>query len=197
MKQFRQSPINVVTEQTEFKEKVVDFHYHKEVFEVSDNGLNISLTPTTNNNYIGLKRNNVHLTEIHFHKPGEHQIDSELFDMEVHLVHQENSFTIVYGVLLKFSDFGYDFGKPFSNIGNTIEIDLNKLITSDKCWQYYGSFTTTPFAEQVIWLINKQTLEVNQAEGEILSSYYPCNNRCIQPVNDRVVFDVLVSAVNE
>ncbi len=193
MKQFKQSPINIIKEDVVKKDKLVKFNYHKQNFKIINNGINITLIPTADDCYIELRNAKIHLTEMHFHAPAEHQIDSNLFDMEVHLVHQEKSFNIVYGVLLSFEKSGFDFSKPFDNIDAEITIDLSVLINSDIAWQYYGSLTTEPFNENVIWIISKNILKVDECSCIKLSDYFPCNNRCIHKLNERIVYDINIA----
>lgn len=190
MKQFRQSPINFNTCNTINKDKKILFSYHETNFMVQDNLSNIVLIPQEDSNYIEVEQRKVHLTEIHFHRPSEHYIDNAGFDMEIHLVHQENHFTIVYGVLLKLKNNGFDFGEPFSNVNRIISFDLNKLLVNSSCYQYYGSFTTTPYEEKVIWVVNKQVLPISTCQATLLSTMYPENNRCLQVLNDRPVYEI-------
>lgn len=189
MLHFKQSPINIMTDQAIAIDHQVEFHYQLEEFHVRDTGINISLMPTNSRSYI--LKNNVryHLSEMHFHRPSEHHLDDQSFDMEVHLVHQESHETLVYSVLLKITENGFDFGLPFENIDNNISIDLNTIV-ADRCWDYHGSFTTSPFDEVVIWLINQEINQIDISQANLINSHYPNNNRCLQPINDRNVYSV-------
>lgn len=189
MLQFKQSPINIVRSEVQDLDQEVVFNYSKECFTVEDTGLNISLIPATTHNYIIKHGMKFTLNEVHFHRPSEHHVDDQQFDMEMHLVHGGDHETVVYSLLLQMTADGETFGNPFSNIGNTIEINLSKYIP-ETCWDYHGSLTTSPFEEVVIWLINQQLINIDETEASLLNSYYPNNNRCLQPVNNRDVYTV-------
>lgn len=189
MLHFKQSPIDIDSKKTIQIDKLVEFHYNLEEFHVMNTGLNISLMPTDSQSYIIKNDKKFHLSELHFHRPSEHHVDGNEFDMEVHLVHQEDHETVVYSVLLKIDDEGYDFSKPFENIDHNITIDLNKLVAKT-CWDYHGSFTTSPFDEVVIWLINQTPQTICRKQAELINGFYPNNNRCLQPLNNRDVYTV-------
>lgn len=193
MLHFKQSPINIDTQKTVAIEHTVDFHYQCEEFHVMDTGLNISLMPTDSTSYILKNNKKYHLSEMHFHRPSEHHVDDAGFDMEVHLVHQESHETVVYSVLLRIKDNGFDFSKPFENIDTNIVIDLTRLV-ANKCWDYHGSFTTSPFNEVVIWLINQTPQTIATSQAELIGGLYPENNRCLQPLNGRGVYTVCTCA---
>ncbi len=189
MLHFKQSPINITTIECQRSNLTANFFYTNEEFHVFDNGLNISLMPTNGSSYVIKNNKRYNLSEMHFHRPSEHQVDDKQFDMELHLVHQEDHETLVYSILLKIEDDGYDFSKPFNNIDSNITIDLTKLIPSH-CWDYHGSFTTSPFDEEVIWLINKQESTICSSQAALINGYYPNNNRCLQPLNNRQVYSI-------
>ncbi len=189
MQLFKQSPINIRTKVVKSADKQLSFNYQVEDFHVRNTGQNISLMPIEGKSFI-VKNNKIyHLSEVHFHRPSEHQVDYQNFDMEIHLVHQEDHETVVYSVLLHITEDGYDFGQPFNHIDENISIDLTKLVATN-CWDYHGSFTTTPFDEVVIWLINQEVLTINKSQANQLNSYYPNNNRCLQPTNGREVYSI-------
>lgn len=189
MLHFKQSPINIESKHAIPIDRLVEFNYTSEQFHVMDTGLNISLMPINSQSYIIKNGKTFHLSEIHFHRPSEHHVDGDEFDMEVHLVHQEDHETVVYSVLLEITDNGFDFAKPFENIGNNIEINLTELV-ADWCWDYHGSFTTSPFNEVVIWLVNQQIHQISRQQADLINRFYPQNNRCLQPLNDRDVYTV-------
>lgn len=189
MQQFKQSPIDIDTTKTINANHKISFNYFQESFHVMDTGLNISLMPINCQSYV-IKNDKIYnLSEIHFHRPSEHHVNGDDFDMEVHLVHQESHSTLVYSILLKMDDNGINFGFPFANIDANISIDLSQL-TPKSCWDYHGSFTTSPFDEIVIWLINQKPLTILTSQANALNSLYPNNNRCLQPINERDIFSV-------
>lgn len=189
MQQFKQSPINIITTQLSQLPQSVDFHYYREQFNVVNTGLNISLVPVKPTSYFFKNNLRYTLSEIHFHRPSEHHVDYQNFDMEVHLVHHGQNSVVVYSVLLNICEEGNDFGQPFSSIGEMIEIDLSSLVAT-VCWDYHGSLTTSPFDEAVIWLINQHPQTICQEQANLLNNYYPHNNRCLQPLNDRDVYTI-------
>lgn len=188
MNYFKQSPINIETTLEIEHNCSIEFNYQNEFFLVSDTSLNISLVPKSCKSHITFEGKQYKLTELHFHRPSEHHVNGGHFDMEMHMVHQTEIDTIVFSTLLRQAPNGDDFNRPFSNIGKIISLDLSKFIPKKKLWNYYGSFTTTPFAENVIWFINQEPYPIDANEGNALSNHYPCNNRCLQPLNARKLF---------
>lgn len=189
MIQFKQSPINIETNKVLVSDLSVNFHYQTQEFDVIDNGNNIALMPIDSNCYIIKNNMKFELFEIHFHRPSEHHVDSHEFDMEVHFLHRGKVNILVYSVLLKISENGNDFGSPFTNVGTQTSFDLKPFVPTE-CWDYHGSFTTSPFDEEVIWLVSQTVQDIKQTEADILNGYYPNNNRCLQPLNERVVYSL-------
>ncbi|WOO87296.1 carbonic anhydrase family protein [Mollicutes bacterium LVI A0039] len=190
---FKQSPINIDTNELMPLDRTASFHYELETFHVCDNGQNISLTPLDAKSYVLKNNHKFYITEMHFHRPSEHHVDDIEFDMEVHIVHQLEHETLVYSVLLNITDDGLHFGAPFSNLNADIDVDLSALVPNN-CWDYHGSFTTSPFDETVIWLINQVQLEINRDQANLLNSFYPANNRCLQPVGQRRVYSIATTS---
>ncbi len=189
MNYFKQSPINIEPTATHLTTDELNFNYNCNTFTVDDSGQNIRLLPTAMPSTVTYNGLVFPLSEIHFHKPSEHTISGSYFDMEVHFVHNRLEQTLVYSIILNLTDDGYDFGRPFDNINNNIKIDLQRFKTQEY-YKYFGSFTTVPFSENVIWIINKQHHNVSMHYLAKLDSFYPCNNRCLQPLNMRDVYSV-------
>ncbi|XP_053571145.1 carbonic anhydrase 1-like [Bombina bombina] len=79
------------------------------------------------------------------------------------------------------------------------ELDLLSLLPKDlQYWTYPGSLTVAPFSECVTWIILKETITISTKQLEKFRSVLctsenedPCpilkNNRCIQPLEGRIV----------
>jgi carbonic anhydrase len=139
------------------------------------------------------------LLQFHWHTPSEHELNSEEFPLEMHLVHQKVGADdqLVVGVWLEIADNPHEeLDKIFSDLpeeeGKTKSVrgfDLTRLLPEDSgSFRYQGSLTTPPFTEGVQWVVLKETLEVSQGQHQAFLDLFPDGNaREVQPLNGRAV----------
>ncbi|CAL5207289.1 unnamed protein product [Lathyrus oleraceus] len=146
------------------------------------------------------------LHQMHWHSPSEHTINSQRYDMELHMVHESlkingKSKLAVVGLL-------YKIGGPdplltkLSNYIETVEdskagrdvgvIDPSEVkLGCEKYYGYMGSLTVPPCDEGVIWIINKEIRSVSKAQLELLEEVVPdhaeMNARPVQLLNGREI----------
>jgi len=191
-----QSPIdiNLVEESEESSE--INFNYQESSAEVVDNGHTIEVDFEPGNT-IEIDGEIYKLAQFHFHTPSEHQIDNKYSAMELHLVHENEAGQLaVVGVMIDSGAENSTIASIWNAIptgdkatqGNTVTIDVAKLLPKDKTFfSYRGSLTTPPCSEQVKWNVMSEPIELSAEQIEAFESLYPYNARPIQPLNGRTI----------
>ncbi|RHZ85613.1 hypothetical protein Glove_63g112 [Diversispora epigaea] len=126
------------------------------------------------------------LAQFHFHTPSEHRINGKYFDVEQHLVFEnEDGINAVVSVLYDLSTKNSTFLDPIiSNLpkicNETKKLDKVELLSLvhdlnslSQTYSYSGSLTTPPCTEGVTWFVNvkplnigmQQLLELRQVTG--------------------------------
>jgi carbonic anhydrase len=118
------------------------------------------------------------LRQFHFHTPSEHRIDGEYYPMEVHFVFQDSKQSLaVLGFLIEVAGPGE---KPlellqnvFTNIDKvqstgsttaTESLNFGPLVDhlhSSSVFQYRGSLTTPPCAQDVAWNVVEKPIHID------------------------------------
>jgi len=141
------------------------------------------------------------LEQFHFHVPSEHTIDQKHFPMELHLVHHnERQEAAVVAVFMKegkpnpffqlFLDHApVKVGEAINDEGSTLNpVDL--LPKRRTYYRYFGSFTTPPCHEGVIWAIMHEPIEVSADQIEKFRALLGHENiRPTQPLHKRFVLE--------
>lgn len=145
--------------------------------------------------------------QFHFHAPSEHTFDGDHADLEMHIVHLTENSEIA--VIALFFDASNKSGAANEFIQKVIEsenqaqsIDLSDLLDGgilNEFYTYSGSLTNHPCNEGVTWIVTKKiwTISeeqldffVNEWAGDEDFSNGNGNNRIVQELNGRVVYDV-------
>jgi carbonic anhydrase len=204
---YYQSPINITGVATDNLEEVLDFDYHStNLTELVDKGTNVEIEyPEENGNTITFFGEEFELVQFHFHYHSEHEMDGQLSEMEVHLVHRnEEGDLAVVGLFIEQGETNQELEPFFEGVknleGDTAEIeepfDLNNLIPDHKeGWFYQGSLTTPPATEAVNWFVFQDPIELSSEQIEIFRDYlasigFDYNNRPVQPLNGRQLNEV-------
>jgi carbonic anhydrase len=194
----RQSPIAIKEDTTLLGPSVpVQFHYTPSTGSVVNNGHTIQVN-VEGDNSITVRNSTYKLLQFHFHTPSEEVINNKRYAMVAHLVHKNDAGQLaVVAVLL-------EQGEP-NRLVNTVwtympldtndqvrmpegVIDMNELLPADqRYYQYFGSLTTPPCTEGVLWTVLKQPLRISPEQFKIFSQLFPFNVRPVQAVNDRPV----------
>src|SRR5690606_19987536 len=117
---------------------------------------------TTESNHIIIEGNEYKLSQFHFHTPSEHQLNGQNYDMELHLVHSDESGKLaVIGLMIQEGIENKLLASMWKELPTeTIAkadsekhvIDLQTLLPeNDTTFQYAGSLTTPPCTEEVQW----------------------------------------------
>lgn len=78
----------------------------------------------------------------------------------------------------------------FSKVTLPEPCDPNKLLPNNPAyWTYFGSLTTPPFSESVIWLVFKEPVEVSKKQLELMRNLrcYDVNEPCPCDGNGKVI----------
>jgi carbonic anhydrase len=141
------------------------------------------------------------LEQFHFHIPSEHTVDQKHFAMEMHLVHHnERHEAAVVAVFMTegkhnpFFDTFLQHAPP--QVGGVVDdhehrlnpIDL--LPKSRSYYRYFGSFTTPPCYEGVIWAVLHEPIEVSAEQIKRFRELLGHDNvRPTQPLHKRFVLE--------
>lgn len=194
----RQSPIDMnKTIKTDLPN--VYFKYYASNFNIIDNEYTIQAEFKGDNRstFFGEEYK---LTHINFHTPSEHTINEKSYDMEAHLIHKNSkdelaiaSVLIAKGKSNSFLQILIDNFPAEKNKNFSIDnIDLNPSLLLPKNLSYYtyfGSLTTPPCSENVLWIILKNPIEASQSQIENFNSKMGTNARPVLPVNKRFVLE--------
>ena len=177
------------------------FHYSGVAIAARNNGHTVYLDYGPGNALdVGGQR--YELLGIHYHSPGEHQLDGESFAAELHLVHQDDAGSLaVIGLL-------YRLGEANPLIQHILDAAPDGIGSVDLAdgpmaadyvpgianyYGYDGSLTTPPCTEGVRWCVMQSVGTVSQRQVEQLQELtHGPNNRPVQPIGSRSI--VAVSA---
>lgn len=59
-------------------------------------------------------------------------------------------------------------------------------------FRYYGSLTTPPCSERVVWSVFTQPIEASSQQIDKFAAMFPMNARPVQPLNRRHLLDALL-----
>lgn len=146
-------------------------------------------------NTISVDDRKYQLLGIHFHSPGEHQLDGETFGAELHLVHQDAEGNLAVVGLLFRSGAPSVPAQAFIDVAPAIgvAVDLRNAVLAAKFvpdqqgyYGYSGSLTTPPCTESVRWIVMQTIGTVSPEQVDRLQDLTNGpNNRPPQPVGQR------------
>ena len=141
------------------------------------------------------------LLQFHFHHPSEHLLNGKAFAMELHFVHKSAEGNLaVLGVLIRpgaenatlapvWKAMPSEKGEPV-NAGVTV--DPSALLPKDHTYfRYYGSLTTPPCSEGVLWTVFAQPIEASAAQIRAFGDLFPMNARPAQSLNHRFLLETM------
>jgi carbonic anhydrase len=170
----------------------MSFKYDLSAIYIADNSfaLEIGLTGIAD-----IEGNQLILKQFHIHTPGEHTVNGESFDGEVHFVHQtSDGQTVVVAVLLQIGQANPVIETIISNVHNSAKslIPIGALMPNTKIlYSYIGSLSTPPFAENVLWYVVPTPVSLSKSQLDKLHDIHIGNNRPLQPLQDRPVYKLL------
>jgi carbonic anhydrase len=194
----RQSPIAIRDDATlQGPAEAIQFQYTPSNSTVVNNGHTIQVNMEGDNSIV-VRNSTYKLLQFHFHTPSEEMINTKRYPMVAHLVHKNEAGQLaVVAVLL-------EQGEPNPLIETvwtympldtndqvripTGLIDVNEILPADqRYYQFFGSLTTPPCSEGVLWMVIKQPLRISPAQFKLFRQLFPFNARPVQAVNGRPV----------
>lgn len=140
------------------------------------------------------------LQGVHYHSPGEHQIDGESFAAELHLVHQDTGGNLaVVGLLFRLGNPSPVVQALLDAAPETVgSMALDYGLPAADCvpasldyFGYGGSLTTPPCSEGVRWIVMQSVGTVSEEQVEQLQEITGGpNNRPVQPIGKREILAV-------
>lgn len=139
------------------------------------------------------------LKQIHFHARSEHKVNGKTFPLEMHMVHQAGSGTLlVVAVLFEVGQENAFLSRLWQKLptspGTVVEgtgmiIDPENALPIDRAYYFYqGSLTTPPCTEGVQWYVMRQPVQLSRAQLESFTQIYSGNFRPAQPLFGRTVW---------
>jgi carbonic anhydrase len=173
------------------------FDYRASGGSVVNNGHTVQVDPMGHNT-LRVRGSVYQLVQFHFHHPAEERVNDKGFAMVAHLVHKNEAGQLaVVAVLI-------DPGAPNplmeqvwthmpldvnDRVGLPADlIDVNQMLPADqRYYQFFGSLTTPPCTEGVLWLVMKQPMTASQEQIDLFAHIYPMNARPSQALNGRLI----------
>ena len=193
-----QSPINIVDSQVETNDIAIEPQYNATKLSLENNGHTIQANVALQNNLLIVNEQQFNLLQFHFHTPSEHQFNGQLYEMELHFVHQnEKDELAVLGVMIQQGEENKTLQPLWNVLPQTTtdeemvvlqNIALHELLPPEQSFYYYeGSLTTPPCTEQVQWFMLKEPIEMSNDQIAVFQQIFTDNHRPVQPLNDRTM----------
>ncbi|CAI9097937.1 OLC1v1034462C4 [Oldenlandia corymbosa var. corymbosa] len=167
-----QSPIDMSHERVQIISKPEKKMYKPANATVKNRGHDISIQWSGDAGSIVINGSYYPLRQAHWHSPSEHTINGRRYDLELHMVHQNDDPNLKYniavvGVLYRSGAPDPFLTKLMSNISSMIHqkdeernvsmVDPSEIPQNSKrFYRYMGSLTVPPCTEGVIWTINRK-----------------------------------------
>lgn len=197
-----QSPININPATTIRRQlPSLSFHYQAMPLTILNNGHTIEVI-ADGKSYVQLGGLPYTLKQAHFHRASEHTVQGQSQSMELHLVHQDEATknVLVVAVLLGDGATNPALQPVFRNLPATkqtqpiivsgVTINPGDWLPADRSYyRYAGSLTTPPCTQGLDWVVFKSPVALSADQQATFSQLYPRNNRPVQPLNTREVFE--------
>jgi len=196
-----QSPIDINTLTTVKSDDLpsLSFDYTPFLMKIVDNGHTIQVIPGSGENTLIYNGVRYRFVQFHFHHISEHQINGQHTNMELHLVHSDDTGNLlVLTFMINQGEENVFLTKVFNEIPEQkrteitteVQLDINEILPEDlSYYTYYGSLTTPPCSASVQFVVLKSHMKASNAQINRFSAVYFANNRIIQALNNRLVFE--------
>ena len=184
-----QSPIDILTFESDTFSGSIEFDYHPSHIDVSNNGHTIQAT-LADSNTLRVNHHEYRMLQLHFHEPAEHHIDGVIYPMEVHFVHQDKEGSLAVVALLvkeglenEYLSMIWDDVPEHANEHHEEAKDLllaEMFPTDKRIYHYLGSLTTPPCTEGVEWFVLDTPIAMSKDQIQRFRSLYHGNNRPVQ-----------------
>ncbi|MBM3532237.1 MAG: carbonate dehydratase [Alphaproteobacteria bacterium] len=141
------------------------------------------------------------LLQYHFHHPSEHVLAGQRFQLELHLVHRNKAGELaVIGVFIRAGQANQTLQsiwsvmptRPGPEKWTSVSVNPDRLLPANSTYfRYYGSLTTPPCSEGVLWTVYREPIEASEAQIRQFAQIFPNNARPVQPLNRRFLLGTL------
>lgn len=195
----RQSPIDIQDQDTLPIEamEALTFDYHPSKGSVINNGHTVQFD-FSSDNFLTVRGSRYKLVQFHFHHPSEERINGKGFAMVAHLVHRNDAGQLaVVAVLFEPGAANSEVQTVWSHMPLEVEdrvqltndtLDPALLLPKDgRYYQFFGSLTTPPCSEEVLWMVLKQPMTLSAQQIAVFAKLFPVNARPIQALHGRII----------
>lgn len=189
----QQSPINI-TDPVPSDLPTIEFHYEPATLKIIDNGHTVQVNYPPGS-YITVGNQRYQLLQFHFHHPSEELIQGKVYDLGIHLVHEDaEGHKAVVAVLVNQGQNNRALQTIFSHlpksrdkeVATAVPIDARNLLPDRRGYYTFpGSLTTPPCSEGVTWFVLKTPLTLSTSELAEFAKLYPHDARPVQQLNGR------------
>jgi len=197
----RQSPIDIRDGIAVDLERIA-FDYRAGGLTVLDSGraIQVEVEPGSGLSVMGRR---YELQGLSFHRPSEMRINGRQYEMSVQLLHKDADGRVaIVSVLLERGSEQPLVQTLLNNLplerGDPVRVptpqDPSQLLPLDRgYYTFYGSLTTPPCSEGVLWMVLRQPVQLSSQQMAIFQRLYPMNARPVQPTNGRLIKESLGS----
>jgi carbonic anhydrase len=201
-----QSPVNILSDETESGKHKIKFGAADEAEEVANLGTTVGLS-FGRGIHTEFDGKVYELLQLHFHTPAEHLIDGITYPMEMHLVHRgpgvgafDPPVYLVIALLVRMGAANRFLGE-FLNVVPTETGEVAELhdtflhdvfrpgfdFENIHYYHYRGSLTTPPYTESVDWLVAKDVIEAAPVQIQRINVLEGDNARHVQALYSREI----------
>ncbi len=199
-----QSPINILSKQTETERHNITVNFKDEINKVDNLGHTVQLD-FEEGHTITIDQKTYEFKQIHFHTPAEHLIDGITYPMEMHIVNKFIGDETEYAVFAFHFKMGEKnkFINEFLNLIPKDENQSKEIATGivklrdlfgenpreewNSFHSYKGSLTTPPYTESVNWFVVKKIFNASPDQIQKINMVTGDNSRHIQAVYNRTI----------
>lgn len=139
--------------------------------------------------------------EFHFHWPGEHEVGTDSFPAEIHIVHKRADGTAVaLGTFVREGAHNAAWNDIWTQLPRAGEdtvtlgavalsrlFNLQPTLDRERVFRYCGSLTTPQYDEGINWLVRAQPIQMSAEQLDSLRAVMDEYSRDLQDLNGRVV----------
>jgi carbonic anhydrase len=199
----QQSPIAILDDDTlKGPAEPLQFSYKPSKGTVTDTGHGIEVKVYNTDNVLTVRNTKYRLQQLHFHAPAEEMINGQRFPLGAHLVHKNDMGQLaVVTVLFETGDPNVLIERIWTHMplgpNDSVRMppDLvniyDALPQDQRYYAYFGSLTTPPCTEGVLWLVLKQPVQISPEQLYMYTQLYSNTARPLQPRNGRTIRDAI------
>ncbi|QBK04325.1 hypothetical protein DW355_05595 [Hylemonella gracilis] len=198
-----QSPIAIMDDDTlKGPAEPLEFSYKPSKGTITDTGHSIEVKVYNTDNVLTVRNTKYRLLQFHFHAPAEETINGQRFPLGAHFVHKNDMGQLAVVTVL------FETGEPNALIekvwthmplgpSDSVRmppdlVNVYDILPKDqRYYSYFGSLTTPPCTEGVLWLVLKQPVQISPEQLYMYTQLYSNTARPLQPRNSRTIRDAI------